>query len=355
MQDVILFLTSPIDKNRMENSLRNLKQLVKLNRDIIVLSTVPNINKEFHDIAQVVIYDFYDGTIPKKIYYDAFNRQIPYNGQYCTFYYSHPLNGTECFIFPNTKFLGVLRNTKTLITYARSQQYKNFLYVEDDHYFSDAGIKKLNDYFIDINTSELNAIYFTNEYSSGHVIQSYFWFGNLNYFCESVLSNFPERIDDIHSSFPYVCCYEYMLANLCLTYVHNKSNIKFENVCNTLFLSLFGTDSEFNQYYNFSNISDDSRLNIVNTKKDGWSILVLSTIGLNLESGDNILKIKIDGSNSHEHEINLNGCNMHYYFINTTDIINVNIYLNEVLVKEFKNIYYENLTFNGIYMSDVIT
>jgi hypothetical protein len=75
-----------------------------------------------------------------------------------------------------------------------------------------------------------------------------------------------------------------------------------------------------NQYYNFSNISDDSRLNIVNTKKDGWSILVLSTIGLNLERGDNILKIKIDGSNSHEHEINLNGCNIHYYFINTIKI-----------------------------------
>jgi len=39
MKDVILFLTSPSNEEKKQSSLTNLRQLKKLNKDIIILST----------------------------------------------------------------------------------------------------------------------------------------------------------------------------------------------------------------------------------------------------------------------------------------------------------------------------
>ena len=87
MSDVILFLTSPKTKEREQMSLENLRQLSKLGKDIVILSTVQNINEEFFKLSKLVIFDFYNGMIDRAVYKKAREYPIPYGGAFGSFFY----------------------------------------------------------------------------------------------------------------------------------------------------------------------------------------------------------------------------------------------------------------------------
>jgi len=245
MKDVILFLTSPSTEEKKQLSLTNLRQLNKLNKDIIILSTNHITDKEFHDIAKYIIVDENKNVISKKTYHKLMGYNQPYNSAKSVFHYSIDNNlGLNIVVYQDTNYLNVYKNTKNIISFASALQYENFFYVEDDHYFSNIGIDRINKYFKDIKS--LNAIYFTNKWYQ-EVIRSHFWFGNCKYFQESILDKFPECTYDMDYNYPYFSYYELFLHTQMYVNVHNKNNITLESFDKTPFNVLFGNDSKLNQ------------------------------------------------------------------------------------------------------------
>lgn len=349
MNDVILFLTSPSTPERQEMSLNNLKQLKKLNKDIIVLSTSPNINSEYYDIASLVVFDFFKGKIDKFLYKKSDEYFIPYLKPHGSYFY--------CFTNPNfkiytdTNFLSVFRNTKNLIKLAYSLNYKHFFYVEDDHYFSDDGIVKLQEYFTRINDEEINALYFTNIWdtiSTTDVIHPHFWFGNSEYFNESILHKLPENHDELESQFPISCDYETFLYNTLYKFTYNKQNVILESIRNRGFESLFGTDSKINQIFSHFNISDDSRINILSYKQPNLYKLILNFRKFDMH--DDFTYIKIFNNDSLICGVKLKLKET----INTIDLNldlsnspTIKIMFDDKVVKEFKNLTLDNVIKNG--------
>lgn len=277
MSDVILFLTTPSTKEREEMSLNNLRQLKKLGKDIIVMSTIPNINLEYYSLANLVVFDFFKGKIDKNLYKKANEYAIPFLKPHGAFYYG--FNDPKFVIYTDTHFLSVFRNTKNLIKLAFALNYRNFLYMEDDHYFSDTGLIKLQEYFNRMSVEGLNGLYFTNTWdtlSVTDVIHSHFWFGNSSYFNESILHQLPENHDDLEAQFPTSCDYETFLYNKIYKYVYNKQNIYLENIRGRTFEDIFGNDTKINQIFSHFNISDDSRINIIPYNKPNLYKLILN-------------------------------------------------------------------------------
>lgn len=352
MNDVILFLTSPSTPKREELSLNNLKRLKLLGKDIIVLSTIPNISQEFNDLATLVVYDFYNGKIDKNLYKKANEYAIPYAKPYGSFFYLFTLPTFT--IYTNSHFLSVFRNTKNLIHLAHALHYKNFLFVEDDHYFSDQGLNKLNEYFLKINNESLNAIYFTNIWNINtktNVMHPHFWFGNCEYFIESIVNRLPENRDELESQFPVSCDYETLMYFIFYEYTHNKHNIYMESVRDRGFQSIFGTDTIINQVYSHHNISDDSRITILQHTNPNLYKLILNyrvflTDGIS-ESTTNVKVFKnnvLIANNDFLLKDNVNTIDLD---LNLDEQPSIKVMFNDVVVKEFKNLTKDIIIKNG--------
>lgn len=349
MNDVILFLTSPSTPERELMSLTNLKQLKKLGNDIIVLSTIPNINPEYYDLATLVVFDFFKGKIFKELYKKANEYSVPFLKPHGAFYYG--FNQPKFIIYTDTHFLSVYRNTKNLIKLAYSLNYKNFLYIEDDHYFSDYGLIKLKEYFTRINNEQLNGIYFTNTWdtlSVTDVMHSHFWFGNSAYFNESILNRIPENYDELESQFPMSCDYETFLYTNIYRYVHNKQNILIENIRGRSFEDIFGTETKINQIFSHFNIADDSRINILPYKEPNIYKLILNFKKFNMTENFTYVKILrndqlVCGVKLKLKEIisviDLN--------LNLDDAPNIKVMFDNNVVKEFKGLTKDNVIKNG--------
>lgn len=346
MNDVILYLTSPSNKIREENSLKNLKQLHKLNKDIIVLSTHKIYNPEFYNLAKLVVYDFYNVPFDKKFYKKALEYPTPYQSPYGSFYYIY--SNYTYIIYVQSHFSSLCRNTKILIQLAKSFDYKNFFYVEDDHYFSDDGLKKIEEYFINLNNNELNAIYFSNVWDNMNIIQSYFWFGNVSYFNESIISKMPSCYEDVSSQFPYTCSYESLLYYIFYETTFNKNKIQFEDVGKNSLISLFGTDSKLNQYYSYCNITDDSRISIVYNKQINGPTLLFFLNDLKMEKDINVIEIKSNNKTFHTFEYHVkNPFYVYWLNININQTPDLQIYMNGKFLKEFINLNMETVKNNG--------
>jgi len=349
MNDVILFLTSPRTPERESMSLENLRQLAKLGKDIIVLSTVGNINEEYYKLAKMVVFDFFQAKIDKFFYKKANTYSIPYLKPYGAFYYSS--SAPNYLIYTDTHFLSVYRNTKNLIKLAYALNYKNFFYVEDDHYFSDIGLDKINEYFLRIQHNSINALFFTNMWDGlvkSQVTHSYFWFGNSAYFNESILHKFPENYDELESQFPYTCDYETFLYNATYLYVHNKTNVVLESIKEGGFAAIFGSDSKINQIFSHYNISDDSRINILQYKQQNLYKLILNFKKFDLP--DELFHVKVYVNDEllvgvpirlkeSQHVIDLN--------LKLDDKPNIKIMFNSQVVKEFKSLTKDIVAKNG--------
>lgn len=261
MKSVILFLTSAISLDRTELSLSNLKQLSKLNKDIIILTTNSHIDKRFYSYAKCVIIDENKNTFSRNLYrkMDTY-AQSAYTAK--SVLSTEVINncGLQIKLYLETNYLNVFKNTKNLIRYAIAQDYDNFLYVEDDHYFSDEGIKMLGNYFDELN--HMNAIYFGN-YWTHNVLRSHFWFGNCRYFEESIVDNFPECMDDIDNKYPYFALYELFLYNVMYEWVYNKDRVKIVSFDENPFEKQFGPDSKLNQVDYVKDILNDINTTII--------------------------------------------------------------------------------------------
>lgn len=283
MNDVILFLTSANDSNRKELTLKNLHQLSKLNKDIIILSTTSNVDPRFYSLAKCVIIDENKNTFSKSLYKKIDNYHIPAytpKNVMCNFT-THTNYKTK--LYSETNYLNVFKNTKNLIRYAIAQDYNSFLYIEDDHYFSDYGINVLHDLFNQI--KDLNAIYFTETWSHD-IIRSHFWFGKCKYFQESILNNFPESIEDINSIYPYFSLYELFLYTKMYYSVYNKDRIKMISFNDGGFNKLFGNDSVLNQVNFLINIKDDVNCNIIYNYIDNAPSLFFNFLDTQLDNQD---------------------------------------------------------------------
>jgi hypothetical protein len=245
----------------------------------------------------------------------------------------------------------VFRNTKNLIKLAYSLNYKNFFYVEDDHYFSETGLSKLNEYFTMVEKNCLNALYFTNVWEGvpkTTVTHPHFWFGYTTYFNESILHKFPENYDELESQFPYTCDYETFMYYTTYLSVYNKTSVHLESVKDRGFESLFGSDSKINQIFSHHNKSDDSRINILYHKNKNLYKLIMNYqkfdkldettyvsvfvndelfIGLNLKLKQSLnildLNLKLDKQ------------------------INIKVMFNSEVVKEFKDLTKDSIENNG--------
>jgi hypothetical protein len=261
MKDVILFLTSPSTEGKKQLSLINLRQLKKLNKDIIILSTNHITDKEFHDIAKYIIVDENKNIISKKTYHKMMGYSQPYHSAKSVFHYLIDNNrGLNIVVYQDTNYLNVYKNTKNIISFAVALKYENFFYVEDDHYFSNTGIDRINKYFTDVKS--LNAIYFTNKWQR-EMIRSHFWFGNCKYFYESILDKFPECTDDMDYNHPYFTYYELFLHTQMYANVYNKNNVVFESFDKTPFNEIFGSDSKLNQHDTYEYQNSDISCNIL--------------------------------------------------------------------------------------------
>jgi hypothetical protein len=349
MNDVILFLTSPRTPERESLSLTNLRQLAKLGKDIIVMSTVPNINEEYYRLAKLVTFDFFQGKISKFFYKKANTYPIPYLKPFGAFYYSS--SDPKYLIYTDTHFLSVFRNTKNLIKLSYALNYKNFFYVEDDHYFSETGLAKLNEYFLKIEHNAINALYFTNVWTglaTTKVTHPHFWFGNSAYFNESVLHKFPENYDELESQFPYTCDYETFLYNASYLYVHNKTNVILESVKEGGFEYLFGSDTIINQIFSHFNISDDSRINIIPYKQPNIYKLILNF--KKFEITDDFIYVKVYINDELLVGIPLKlkeSLNVIDLNLNLENKPNIKIVFNSDVVKEFKELTKDNVSKNG--------
>lgn len=347
MNDVILFLTSPRTPEREAISLQNLRQLHKLGKDIIVMSTVPNINEEYYKLSTMVVFDFFQGKISKFFYKKANTYPIPYLKPYGAYYYSY--SDPKYLIYTDTHFLSVFRNTKNLIKLAYSLNYKNFFYVEDDHYFSDDGLSKLNEYFLRVNHNSLNAVYFTNVWeglSKTSVIHPHFWFGNSAYFNESILNRFPENYDELESQFPQTCDYETFLYNTVYLPIHNKTNVHLESVKEGGFDAIFGSDTKINQIFSHFNISDDSRINIIPYKN--LYKLILNFSKFDLPDGVTHVKVYVNDELLVGVRLNLKeSLNTIDLNLKLEDKPNIKIEFDSKVVKEFKNLTKDSVANNG--------
>ena len=352
MHDVILFLTSPSTPEREKLSFNNLERLKLLGKDIIVLSTSPNISEKYYDLAKLVIFDFYNGKIDKNLYKKANEYPIPAIRPHGSFFYR--FTNPNVTIYTHTHFLSVFRNTKNLIKLAYSLNYKNFLFIEDDHYFSDQGLNKLNEYFSKLETESLNAIYFTNVWNTkikGCVIHPHFWFGNCDYFFESILDKIPETKDDLESQFPISCDYETFMYYMFYQITHNKQNIYMESVRNRGFESIFGADTIINQIYSHNNISDDSRITILPHKKlNSYSLILnhrLFKFDVINEEPTNV-KVLVNESVLYNNNLWLKeNFNIIDLELNLDELPIIKVLFNNILIKEFKSLTKDNVAKNG--------
>lgn len=352
MNDVILYLTSPSTQERENMSLTNLRQLKKLGKDIIVLSTSKNISLEYYELANMVIIDSYNGTIYKDYYKKSDSYPQPYVKATATFYYGRTIPYYK--VYANTHFLSLYRNTKNLIKLAYSLNYENFLFVEDDHYFSDTGLNKLLGYFDDVNINKRDALYFSNTwdnfYNRSSVIHSYFWFGNSSYFNESILHKFPENNEELDCNHPYTGDYESFLYNVMYKTTHNKNNIKFESVKEGGFKSIFGEDSKINQVYSYMNISDVARINMLYDNTSNYYKLILNYTEFDDLNDKTNLQVFIDGILYFGINLVLKGqINIIDLQLNLEKPINMKVLFDSKLIKEFEDLTKEEVIKNGVW------
>jgi len=349
MSEVILFLTSPKTKEREQMSLKNLRQLTKLGKDIIVLSTAGNINEEFFKLSKLVVFDFYDGKINKFVYKKSREYPVPCGGAFGSFFYS--CSNPPYVIYTDTHFLSVFRNTKNLIKLALSLKYSNFFYVEDDHYFSDTGINKLSEYFTKMNAENLNAIYFGNTWTgmcTNPVIHSYFWFGNTLYFNESILDRIPETQEELESTYPDSIDYETYLYEVFYLNTYNISNIYFEDVKNGGFATIFGSDTNLNQIYSHNSIIDNSRSIFMFEKTTNILSFFINLQNLKFDKDHIILEI-------HRNDIlifwgKLSTSHLFYaldFDLKLSEKPNIRITFNSILTKEYKSMSEDDVRKNG--------
>jgi len=332
---VILYLTSPNSWGRSKMSLENFKQLKKLGYDIITLTTNDCLPKYFYDHSTLVIHDYTDQSCDRKHYYKYFKKT---NGRG---FFTWQANSVHtCNFFTKTHFPSLVRNMRTLIQCAESMNYDEYFYCEDDHFFHDDDLTRLNFHFSDLSKNDLVVFKFNFDPKddSTSVYCSYFHFAKLQKMNE-IIKNFAYSIKEfLNDPDLYLHAFETTFKNLILRYKpENFIILEKTNHLSTVF-----PKSNINMVYSYSNIDDESRCNFIKEVSINRNLFYYHTIGLKINVN---LKIFIN-DNLHT-EVDLVPCSWYAIHIDDNSINDVKLIFNNKIIKTFKNLNVNDIIYNG--------
>lgn len=331
-KNVVLFLTSPNNLTRKKMCLKNFKQLLNLGFDIITLSTTDLLPDEVIKNSKYVIYDYTTHKCDKKFYFDYY--KVSGGG-----YFMYDVNSNHKVMFYHeTHFPSLLRNFRSLISYAKIMGYENYFYIEDDHFIHNHDLNVVRKYFDKLQEFDLITFSFRKHTTSDELVYcTYFNFGNLEKMY-NIAENFAynEREYKSNDTTIYGNFFETVFTKLIEKYKPNDYRILNVNQnLNEVF-----PYSSINQVYSYRNLVDDARCNfihdLINNKPVFYYCGVLLKEAINL-------KIYIDEL-LHENTTIYPGC-WYFSYINAELIGNTRIIINDKLVKTFDPL--QNTVYNG--------
>lgn len=331
-KNVILFLTTPNSINRSKMCLINFKQLLNLGYDIITLSTTDLLPSYIIKNSKHVVYDYTSHKCDKKFYYDYYKRSV--GG-----YFMYDVNGHHKVMFyHDTHFPSLLRNTRSLITYAKCLGYENYLYIEDDHFIHNHDISNIKKYFEKLNTYDLVTFCFKKHSTSDELVYcTYFHFGKTSKMI-SIVNNFAYTESEYKSNDMdiYAQFFETVFTNLVKKYKPDNFGIyeEIDSLNNIL------KYSSINQVYSYCNLIDDARCNFIHDLVNNKPVFYYSTVLLK-ESVN--LKIYIKNI-LHEDTVIYPGC-WYYSHIDHNLIGDTKIIIDDKFVKTFDAS--QNVIYNG--------
>ena len=331
-KNVILFLTSPNSINRSKMCLKNFKQLMNLGCDIITLSTTDLLPDYVVEKSKHLIYDYTTHKCDKKFYFDYY--KMSGGG-----YFMYDVNSHHKVMFyHDTHFPSLLRNIRSLISYAKCLGYENYFYVEDDHFIHNHDICNIKKYFEKLNEYDLVTFCFKKHTTSDEMVYStYFHFGRTNSMFEIAknfaYSEYEYKNTDVNL---YGHFFETVFTRLVSKYKSDTFRVFEENESLTkIFLY-----SSINQVYSYNNLIDDSRCNfifdLINNKPVFYysSVLLKEPVSLKIYIKDYL----------HEDTIIYPGC-WYYSHISGDLMGDTKVIVNNKFVKTFDPL--QNVVYNG--------
>jgi len=331
-KNVILFLTSPNSVNRSKMCLKNFKQLLNLGYDIITLSTTDLLPSYIVEKSKHLIYDYTSHKCDKKFYYDYYKAS---GGGY----FMYDVNSHHKVMFyHDTHFPSLLRNYRSLVSYAKCLGYDNYFYIEDDHYIHNHDLHNIRKYFENLCEQDLITFCFQKHTTSTELVYcTYFHLGKVNTMYD-IVKNFA------YSEYEYknndVEIYGHFFETVFTKLVTKYKSVDCKILEETRSLSDIFKYSSINQVYSYRNLIDDSRCNfiydIINNKPVFYYSSVLLTEPVNM-------KIYV-GNMLHEDTTIYPGC-WYYSYIDPQLISSTKLVINDKLVKTFDGS--QNVIYNG--------
>ncbi len=331
-KNVILFLTSPSTVSRSKMCLKNFKQLVNLGYDIITLSTTELLPTYIVEKSKHLIYDYTSHKCDKKFYFDFYKTS---GGGY----FMYDINSHHKVMFyHDTHFPSLLRNYRSLVSYAKCLGYDNYFYIEDDHFIHNHDLCNVRKYIDKLSEYDLITFCFQRLLTSNEQVYStYFNFGKVNTMFD-IVKNFAyteyeyKNTDvDIYGQF-----FETVFTKLINKYKSDDYKILKE----TESISNIFKYSSINQVYSYRNLIDDSRCNFIYDIINSKPVFYYSTV---LLSEPVNLKIFV-GNICHENTTVYPGC-WYYSYVDPNLIGITRIIVNDKLVKTFDAS--QNVIYNG--------
>ena len=331
-KNVILFLTSPNSVNRSKMCLKNFKQLLNLGYDIITLSTTDFLPSYIVEKSKHLIYDYTSHKCDKKFYYNYYKAS---GGGY----FMYDVNSHHKVMFyHDTHFPSLLRNYRSLVSYAKCLGYDNYFYIEDDHYIHNHDLQNVRKYFEKLSEYDLITFCFQRLLTSNEQVYStYFNFGKVNTLFDIVknaaYTEYEYKNSDVDT---YGQFFETVFTKLVKKYKSSECNILEE----TRHLSEIFKYSDLNQVYSYRSLIDDARCNFIYDIINNKPVFYYSSV---LLSEPVRLKIYV-GNICHEDTIVYPGC-WYYSYVDSNLIENTKIVINDTLVKTFDAS--QNAIYNG--------
>ena len=331
-KNVILFLTSPNSVNRSKMCLKNFKQLENLGYDIITLSTTDLLPSYIVEKSKHLIYDYTSHKCDKKFYYDYYKAS---GGGY--FMYDTNSNHKVMF-YHNTHFPSLLRNYRSLVSYAKCLGYENYFYIEDDHFIHNNDLCNVRNYIDKLNEYDLITFCFNRLLTSNEqVYATYFNIGKVNTMFDIIknaaYTEYEYKNTDVSI---YGQFFETVFTKLVTKYKSENCKILEE----TAGLHDIFKYSSLNQVYSYKNLIDDARCNFIydiNSHTPVFyysSVLLTEPVNLKLYVGD---ACYVDTTI-------YPGC-WYYNHIDLHLIGNTKVVINDKLVKTFDAS--QNFIYNG--------
>jgi hypothetical protein len=327
-KNVILFLANPDSITRSKMVLKNFKQLLKIGYDIVTLSVTDLLPQYIIENSKSIIYDYTSHKCDKKFYYDYYK-----NSGGCGDYLSDDNEQHRVVFYHTTHFPSILRNYRSLITYAKNAGYEKYFYIEDDHYIDDLDLILIKEYFEKLNEYDLITFNFTDVQP---VYCTYFNFGKVDLMFD-ISKNFAYTEYEYKNtdSKLYGHFFENVFTDLISKYKPGNYRVLKEKQCWGVF-----SNSSVNQVYSYRNLIYDGRCNFLHDVVNNKPVFYYS--GISLTSPVD-LKIYVDNK-LRAHTTVYPAC---WYFLHIEEdlIGKTKVVINDNFVKTFDAS--QNIMYNG--------